>query len=323
MSGAVQLHPQCEEVLRRVARWDVPAEVTVAAAREQELLRQAELAGRGPEMAEVRELTLPGPAGPVPAVLYRPAEEVAPGLLVWVHGGGWVVGSPASSDDEVRAVAQASGCAVLSVDYRLAPEHPFPSGLEDAYAALVWAAEHAEQLGARPGRLAVGGGSAGGNLAAALTLLARDRGGPRLGFQLLFYPATARHLDDAASRERYAEGYWLTTEALEWFWEHYLADPADASSPYASPLLADSLAGLPPARIELGECDVLADECVRYAQRLEQAGVPVELRIHAGMLHGFLVCGAVVEDAWEALRAAGEALGAALRGGAGATETAA
>lgn len=314
-NGTPQLHAHSLEVLRRVERWDAPKAPTVADARALEGLRQRDLAGAGPDLFEVRDLTLPGPAGAIAAVVYRPTCEVARGVLVWLHGGGWVVGSPASSDDEVRALAKASGCVVLSVDYRLAPEHRFPSGLEDGYAALAWAAEHAGQLGAFPGRLAVGGGSAGGNLAAALTLLARDRGGPQLDFQLMFYPALCRDLD-APSRSRYAEGYWTTWAAVEWFWDHYLADPADASNPYASPLLATSLAGLPPALIMLGECDVLYDEAERYALRLEQAGVPVELRSYAGMLHGFLVCGAVVEAAWDALREAGETLGAALALGA-------
>jgi acetyl esterase len=306
------LHPQCREVIRITEGWPMPEVPTLADVRASEEWRQRDLAGRGPDMHEVRELTLPGPAGEVPAVLYRPTGDVAPGLLVWLHGGGWAVGSPASSDDEVRALAQASGCAVLSVDYRLAPEHRFPSGLEDGYAAIVWAAAHAERLGARPGRLAVGGGSAGGNLTAAATLIARDRGGPRIDYQVMFYPATCRHLDDAPSRTRYAEGYWTTQGAIDWFWDGYLADPADASNPYASPLLAESLAGLPPALILLPECDVLHDEGVQYARRLEQAGVPVDLRVHEGMLHGWLVCGAVVESAWETLREAGETLGAAL-----------
>jgi acetyl esterase len=302
------LNPESEELLRRIADWPNLAERTVANARAGEDLRQRDLAGTGPEMFKVENLVLPGPECPLPVVAYHPTRETARGVMVWCHGGGWTVGSPASSDDEVRAIAEASGWTVLSVDYRLAPEYPFPKGLEDFYSALAWAGEHSDELGAEPHRLAVGGGSSGGNIAAATTLLARQRGGPVLDFQILFYPALARELDVAPSRDLFAEGYWMTWEDVDWFWEQYLPESGDAANPLASPLLSESLAGLPGALIVLAECDVLFSEGRHYAQRLGEYGVAVDLRVYEGMLHGFLVSGAVVNSAWGVLREVGETL---------------
>jgi acetyl esterase len=263
-------------------------------------------------MAEVRMLTIPSDGGGVPARLYRPLPGTADGVLVWLHGGGCVLGSLDGSDDQARGLANASGCAVLSVDYRLAPEHRFPAGLEDAYAAVSWAAAHPDELGVRPCRVAIGGDSAGGNLAAAVALLARDRGGPPIELQLLVYPVTCQGLN-APSWRRYADGHWLTAETMNRFWEYYLDRAEGATHPYASPLRSESLADLPPAVVLLAECDVLHDEGARYAQRLEQAGIPTQLHCYEGMIHGFMACGGVVERAWEAWRVAGEAVGDALR----------
>lgn len=304
------LHPQCAEAARRMAAWgEIDLDrITVEEVRAFEVRRKEELAGMPVPVAEVRKLELPGGDGTVRAWAYRPHETEAAGVLVWFHGGGWVGGTLEITDDEPRALAQASGCVVLAVEYRLAPEHPFPAGLEDAFAAVRWAASNAGALGAAQGRLAVGGGSAGGNLAASVALLARDRGGPRIDFQLLVVPVTCRHLDVPSRREN--SGYWPTMEALEWCWKKYLPD--DRVSPYASPLLADSLAGLPPAFVLLAECDVLRDEGLRYAERMASAGVPVEVRTYAGMLHGFTCFGAVVDAASEALEEAGRALRAGL-----------
>jgi len=282
---------------------------TVEQVRASELRRKEELGGTPVPVFEVREFEIPGGDGAIRAWAYRPHEAEAAGVLVWFHGGGWVSGSLEATDDEPRALARASGCVVLAAEYRLAPEHPFPAGLEDAFAAVRWAASNADALGAAPGRLAVGGGSAGGNLAASVALLARDRGGPRIDFQLLVFPATCRHLD-VPSRRDYSDGYRTTTEALEWCWRNYLPD--DRVSADASPLLADSLADLPPAFVLLAECDVLRDEGRCYAERMASAGVPVEVRTYPGMLHGFTCFGAVVDAASEALDEAGRALRAGL-----------
>jgi acetyl esterase len=306
------LHPQCEAVLRHVDGWEDLTQVSVAAARALELRAANELGGAGPWVAEVRELVVDGAEGKVPARLYRPSEDIAPGVLVWLHGGGFVLGSLDGSDVEARALAAASGCAVVSVDYRLAPEHRFPAAPEDCYAATAWVAEHAASLGAAPGPLAVGGDSAGGNLAAVVARLARDRGGPSIDLQLLVYPVVARAPATRSYRE-FADGYWLTADAMEWFWRHYLPAGEDGSDPRASPLLCDSLARLPPAVVAVAECDVLRDEGEQYAARLRADGVPVQLRRYTGMLHGFLACAGVVDEAWVAFEELGAAVATALR----------
>jgi acetyl esterase len=306
------LHPQCVEVLRRVESWGDVTEMSVAAARSLDLRASIELGGAGPPVTEVRDILVEGQGGRIPARLYRPDDELAPGVLVWFHGGGFVLGSLDGADVHARALAVASGCAVVSVDYRLAPEHRFPAAPEDCYAATAWVAESAGSLGAARGRLAVGGDSAGGNLAAVVARLARDRGGPVLDLQLLVYPVLARGPDTSSYRE-FAEGYWLTAQAMEWFWQRYLPEGDDGSDPRASPLLCDSLAGTAPAVVVTAECDVLRDEGEQYAERLRAEGVPVQLRRYAGMLHGFLACAGVVDEAWVAFDEIGAAVGGALR----------
>jgi acetyl esterase len=307
-----QLHPDCLEVLRRVAAWNL-TEPTVANARTGELRRQAELAGSAPPLHAIEPIAIPVGERELAALAYRPTAEEAPGTLVWLHGGGWIAGTCDGAAVQASALARASGCVVLAVDYRLAPEHPFPAGLDDAYAATAWAARRLPELGVvADGRVAVGGDSSGGNLAAAVTLMARDRGGPRIDFQLLVYAPFQRSAPTESMR-RYGEGYWLTATGMEWFWDQYLASPDDAADPLAAPLLAESLAGLPPALIVVAGCDVLRDEGLRYGERLRAAGVPVTVHRHARMVHGFLACAGVVEAAWDGLRDAGEAVGAALR----------
>ena len=286
--------------------------MSIADARRLELRAAEELGGHAPQLAEVVDLNVDGAEGPIPARLYRPNEEIAPGLLVWLHGGGFVLGSLDGSDLPARALAVASGCAVVSVDYRLAPEHPFPAAPEDCFAATAWIAQHASSLWAAPGRLAVGGDSAGGNLAAVVAQLARDRGGPNVDLQVLVYPVVAREPDTPSYRD-FADGYWLTAGDMRWFWAQYLPPGQDGSDPRASPLLCDSLAGLPPAVVATAECDVLRDEGEQYAARLRAEGVPVTLRRYEGMLHGFLDCSGVVDDAWVAFDELGAAVGAALR----------
>ena len=308
--AAYGVDSQCQEVLDRIARWP-QSELTVANSRALEDRRREEFAGPSQDVFAIREIEIPTNEGTVPAVLYQPEPAQTAGVLVWLHGGGWVVGSPAHCEDQAVALANASGCSVLSVDYRLAPENRFPAALEDAFAAVAWAAEHTDLLGAAD-RLAIGGDSAGGNIAASVTTMARDCGLRWIDFQLLAYPVTW-HDARTDSRLRYAEGYWLTEETMQWFWDQYLVREVDALNPYASPLLASSFAGLPPSFVLLAECDILFDEGLLYAQKLRDAGVAVEVQTYAGMIHGFLACGGVVDRAWHALRTAGRAVGAALR----------
>jgi acetyl esterase len=245
-----------------------------------------------PELAQAasaEDLAIPGPASPLPARLYRPA-AAAGGLplLVFFHGGGFVFGSLDSHYDGLcRAICGEARAVVLSVDYRLAPEHPFPAATEDCAMATRHAAAQATAWGADPARLVVAGGSAGGNLAAVTALRLRDEGGPKLAGQLLIYPVVDLPAPTPSYRD-FAEGHHLTAADMRWFWEQYLADPADGAHPYAAPLRAASLAGLPPAHLLTAEYDPLRDEGEAYAAALRKAGVAVDLVREQGMIHGFL-----------------------------------
>ncbi|WP_414656693.1 alpha/beta hydrolase [Deinococcus sp. VB343] len=242
-------------------------------------------------LGEVRDLTLPGPDGALPARLYHPA-GAAPAqgwpLTVYFHGGGFVAYDLDTHDALCRELCAASGAAVLSVAYRLAPEHKFPAAVQDAFASVQWAAAHAGELGADPQRLAVAGDSAGANLATVTALRVRDEGGPTLRAQLLIYPAA-----DFGNPERYpsrrenAEGFFLTAERMKFFGQQYLAQPTDAAHHHVSPIGAPSLAGLPPALVLTAEFDPLRDEGVAYADALRAAGGEAEHRPGPGMIHGF------------------------------------
>jgi acetyl esterase/lipase len=243
------------------------------------------------------EIVVPEGHGPHPAVLH-------------LHGGGWVVGSPASYRPTAHALANASGAAVVSVDYRLAPEHPFPAPLEDAETALRWLRRDGAALGIDPERLAVAGDSAGGNLAAVLARRDRNAGGPPLRFQLLVYPALDAAMDTRSYRE-FATGFRLTAEEMAECWRGYAGD-ADRSGPDLSPLRAPDLAGLPPALVITAAADPLRDEGEAYAAALREAGVPAELRRVPGTIHGFWRWLAVAEVSRTTVREAGAALRAAL-----------
>lgn len=266
-------------------------------------------------VAAVENRTFPGPVDARPVRIYRPEGEGPHPALVYLHGGGWVLCNLDTHDGTCRSLCNQAGCVVVSVDYRLAPEHRFPAGLEDCYAAVRWVAERSSELGVDPARIAVGGDSAGGNLTAAVTLLARERGGPRLVHQLLVYPVTDARCD-TASYEANAEGYFLTREAMRWFWQHYLPSEAHGADPLASPLRARDLAGLPPATVITAEFDPLRDEGEAYARRLEEAGVPVRHRRYDGVIHGFFGMGAVLPKARDAMALAAAELRAAFAGGA-------
>lgn len=313
-----RLHPDCLAVVRAVEAWgETP--LTVDAMRALERRRAAELAAEPLPMARTETLRVPVDGGEIDVQLAFPHDGPFPGVLVWFHGGGFVIGAPELSADQTSMLAAASGCVVASVDYRLAPEHPFPTPPEDCYAALRRVADELDAL-APGGRVAVGGDSAGGNLAAAVALLARDRGGPSIAFQLLVYPALSFRRDAPSQRE-FAEGYWLSAEQVDWFWERYVPAPADGESAYASPLLAPSLQGLPPALIVTAECDPLRDEGEDYARRLRDAGVACELRRYDGMFHGFMAAAGRIARGRDALRESGEAVGAALAAGDLTTQT--
>jgi acetyl esterase len=269
---------------------DAEAE-TVAELRELSRLERA-LAAEAPSLP-VRDFEIRGPDSPLPVRVYTPPGRPPFRMVVFFHGGGWVVGDLDQADVDCRCLCADTGSIVVSVGYRLAPEHRFPAGPEDCYAGLEWAASEAGALGGDSGRLAVGGDSAGGNLAAAVALLARDRGGPAVSHQILIYPVTDCSFD-TGSYLAFARGYWLTRDDMRWMWESYLGDGLDAANdPRASVLRAPDLSGLPPAVVVTAGCDVLRDEGVAYAERLRAAGVPVRLLPYAGQVHGFWSCGGV------------------------------
>jgi len=255
------------------------------------------LAGEPEQLAAVEDRQVPGPAGPVPVRVYTPSGGSAPRpLIVYFHGGGFVIGDIDSHDPSCRQLANAVGAVVVSVHYRLAPEHRAPAAAEDCYAVTAWVAEHADELGGDPARLAVAGDSAGGNLAAVVPLLARDRGGPAIKFQLLIYPVTDLTMTQPSIDEN-GEGYMLTAAGLRWFYDHYLGDGGDAKHPVHSPLFAADLTGLPPAHVVTAEFDPLRDEGEAYAERLRDAGVPVTVKRYDGLIHGFFGMGLVIEAA--------------------------
>jgi len=264
------------------------------------------------EVAEVEDIHAPGPGGDLRMRVYRARSERPSPALVYFHGGGFVIGSLDSHDGTCRDLARAADCTVVSVDYRLAPESPFPAAPEDCYSATCWIAEQAADLGVDPRGIAVGGDSAGGNLAAVTALLCRDREGPELCHQLLIYPVTCHGTETASYREN-GEGYMLTAAMMQWFWGHYLDEPGRGSDPLASPLLADSLTGLPPATLITAEFDPLRDEGEAYGKRLADAGVPTRLTRYDGMFHGFFSMPAAIDRARVAIADVGQALRTSFR----------
>jgi len=287
------------DILAKARAKGVPAlhEVSPETARAMNQRSKDLFGGDGPEMA-TRELHIPGPAGPMRARLYRPTPS-ARAVVLYYHGGGWVIGSIDSHDGLCRELAHRSGSAVLSLDYRLAPEAPFPGAVDDAFAAFLWLSENAGSLGLDAGRIAVAGDSAGGNLAAVVALMARDRGGPAPSAQLLLYPATDMHL--VTESHRTFRDHLLTPEAIEWFQVHYLKGAADRDDWRASPLRAPSLEGAAPAYVMTAGFDPLRDEGQAYASALDAAGTPLRQRRFSGQIHGFLTLDKVIPQALEAI----------------------
>ncbi|HEX2049618.1 MAG TPA: alpha/beta hydrolase [Actinomycetota bacterium] len=289
------LDPQVSSYLRKVNAFGQVDYATLTPEQARKTHRSSYVfAGEPEHVGAVEQHVAPGPHGDVPVRVYRPVSDDLVPALVFFHGGGWVVGDTDAADVSLRALCNRSSCAIASVDYRLSPEHKFPVPLDDCFAATEWVASSGAELGVDATRLAVGGDSAGGNLAAAVTLLARERGGPAVAFQMLIYPVT-NHDFDTESYVTNAEGYGLTRAGMQWYWECYLADPADAASPLASPLRAGDLSGLPPALVVTAEYDPLRDEGKAYAARLREAGVAVTLSRYEGHIHGFFRLGGVID----------------------------
>jgi acetyl esterase len=267
-----------------------------------------------PAIGAVEDMHAEGPAGAIPLRLYKPLSAAKPGplsVLVYFHGGGWVIGDLDTHGTLCRELANGSGCAVIAVDYRLAPEHPFPAAFEDARAATYWLQRNAERLGLNASRIAVGGDSAGGNLAAAVAIAARDAGDLPLGFQLLIYPATDQRRT-AASHQSNGEGYLLTCDTIAWCHDHYIQDGSSDLDWHASPLLHEDLAALPPAFVLVAGYDPLRDEGCEYAQRLSEAGNRCTLVNFERQIHGFITVGRVIDEANEAVALCGLQVGRAL-----------
>ena len=262
-------------------------------------------------VARVEELGIPGPKREIPVRIYTPEGSGPFPALVFFHGGCFVFGGLETHDGTCRALTNAAGSIVIAVDYALAPEAKFPAAPEECYAALRWIADAANELNVDPSHLAVGGDSAGGNLAAVVALMARERGGPGLVHQLLVYPVT-NHAFDTGSYAENASGYLLTRDMMIWAWEHYLAVEADGQNPLASPLRAGDLSGLPPAFIITAEFDPLRDEGEAYAARLREAGVRARCTRYDGMFHGFFSMGEGIDKAKGAMAEAGRELRAAF-----------
>jgi acetyl esterase len=302
------LDPAAKKFLDQVAAMGAPPTHTLTPA----VVRAARApVPPGPDVARVEDMEVFGPEGPIPVRLYYPSDEPNLPVLVWYHGGGWVIGSVEGDDPTARRLCLATGAIVISADYRLAPEHPYPAAVDDAYAVAVWAWQNAARYGGDATRMAIGGWSAGANLAAVVTLLSRDRGGPVFRHQLLVVPVTDARMETASYVDN-AEGFILSKPLMEWFYNHYAPEGVDRLQHTISPLFAESHADLPPADIHVAEFDPLRDEGEAYAKVLEAAGVPVTVTRHAGQIHTFFTAAHLFPHGLETVGVAAERVKQAL-----------
>jgi acetyl esterase len=297
------LDPQVANLLKQMIDMKMPElhTLTPKAARELMDAGTKMIMGKPEKVSKVEDLKIPGPAGQIPVRVYTPQGKGPFPIFVYYHGGGFVIGSVPQSDNVCRAVANRASCVVVSVEYRLAPEHKYPAAVDDSYTATKWAADNANRINGDPERIAVGGDSAGGNLAAVVSLRARDESERFPIYQVLIYPATDLTRSSTNSRKEFAEGYFLTTADMMWFGDQYFEKGQDRGVPYASPLLAPNLSKLPPALIITGGFDPLRDEGEAYGERLKKSGVPVKVSRYAGMIHGFTTMDGVLEKAKDAM----------------------
>ena len=310
------LHPRAKALLRLMVEKNIPPTHTLEPKQARLFYRERRAATQPepPAVAEVRELSAPGAAGPIPLRMYRPGSSdatTALPALVFFHGGGWVIGDLDTHDTLCRQLCNASGCAVIAVDYRLAPEHRFPAAVEDAIDATRWLHASAAALRLRADRIAVGGDSAGGNLAAVVALAARDTGDLPIAYQLLIYPATDQRRGQA-SHASSGEGYLLDSATMSYFPDHYITDPAQKLDWRASPLLHPDLRRLPPALVLTAGYDPLRDEGLQYAQALTEAGNRATLICFERQIHGFITMGRVIDEANTAVQLCAAALRQAM-----------
>lgn len=309
-----ELAPQAQAFLQRLAKAQLPAthSLTPVQVRESTWPAMRKLVGNPEAVAQVEDLDIPGPAGQIPIRVYTPEGNGPFPVLVYFHGGWWVFWDLDVTDNLCRSLANAAACVVISVGYRLAPEHKYPAAVEDAYAATVWAAANADRIWGDPSCIAVGGDSAGGNLAAVVSLIARHRGSPSLAHQLLICPVTNISASDTESYRYFGEGLWSPKALAQWAVSFYLSDKALAQQPFVSPLLAQDLSALPAALVITAEFDTLRDEGEAYAQQLREAGVEVRCTRYHGMLHDFPILAGVFDQAKDAIDEAATALRSAF-----------
>ena len=305
----MDIHPQLSSLLSDLAEADYPDQTTVSPAQAREITDDRAKRFYGPydEVASVTDLTIPGPGGPMAARVYKPEGQGPHPILVYYHGGGWVLGSLNSHDRGVRGLTRAGGCLSISVEYRLAPEHPFPAAVSDSLAALQWVVENARRFDGDPTRIAVGGDSAGGNLAAVTALSARESG-PDLAFQLLIYPVVDSDLE-RDSYKTFANAPMLPGHRMAYFWEQYVPNPDQRTDWRCAPLRAESHAGLPPALVISAGIDPLFNEGKAYVEKLISSGVQAKYKLFPRMTHAFFQAPGLLDDA----RAASDAAGAELR----------
>jgi acetyl esterase len=311
--SAMALDPQVQAVIDLIIKSGRPAYNQLSPKDARQLFRDTRPASTPtpPQIGAVNDLL----AGQIPVRTYRPAgvaADVRLPVLVFFHGGGWVIGDLETHDVLCRQITAAAEIEVVAVDYRLAPEHKFPAAADDAWAATRWVVENAGRLGVDPTRIAVGGDSAGGNLAAVVALMARDAGGPSIKYQVLLYPVTDVGTETGSYRD-FADGYMLTRDAMKWFFDHYLTSPDDAKDWRVSPLRARSLAGVAPALIVTAGFDPLRDEGEAYARALRTAGVSVDYICYGGMVHGFAPMGRLIDTGNRAVAHIAASLREALR----------
>ncbi|MGO9062023.1 MAG: alpha/beta hydrolase [Candidatus Binataceae bacterium] len=309
------LEPQIKAILDQAAGAKAPPLSSMSPGQARDAFRSMleSFGGTPPAVAKSEDRAIDGPAGQIGLRVYTPEGNGPFPALVFFHGGGWVVGDLDSHDALCRALTNEARCITVAVDYRRAPENKFPAAAEDCYAATLWVAKNGASLNTHPAHLVVGGDSAGGNLAAAVSLMARDRAQPRICFQLLMYPALDSSLKSPSQTE-FADGYLLTRADMAWFWGHYLAGDADRSNPYACQAAAEDLTGLPRAMVITAEFDTLRDEGEAYAQRLQQAKVPVIYTRFEGVTHGFMSMASFLDKGRKAISDAAAGLHAAFKG---------
>ena len=295
------LNPQAKAFLDQAAASGAPPLNAMPLAEARQTLNALFIPEHKEPIHKMEDRTISGPEGyQIPIRIYTPDAKGQLPVLVFFHGGGWVLGNIESHDSVCRELANKANCIVISVDYRLAPEHKFPAAPEDCYAATKWAVLNAAAFGGDPSRVAVGGDSAGGNLAAAVAQMAADRGAPSLTYQMLIYPVTNYALDTSSYKEN-ADGYLLTRDMMQWFWTQYLANDEDGKNAYASPMQARTVRRVAPAFIMTAEFDPLRDEGEAYGERLKKEGVPVACKRYDGAIHGFFSFGHIMDQGKQAV----------------------